>query len=155
MAKKKEQKIWWYKCMLKNPRLTPEQRNKLVNELKAFVEEMLPKIKWISELHWNQDKGIACLWYTRKNNRYNPQEKILVSRLCCDKETYDKLVALKDKDPNKLLIGTGNLIRHIPMDTSKDYRNKKVKDLVKSAIDFAIQDMEKPTKLTGETISKD
>lgn len=58
------------------------------------------------------------------------------------------------KDPDKLLTGTGNLIRHIPMDTAKDYRNKKVKDLIKSAIEFAIQDMEKPTKLTGETISK-
>ena len=27
-------------------------------------------------------------------------------------------------DPHKLLTGTGNLIRHIPVDTEKDYRNK-------------------------------
>ena len=33
-------------------------------------------------------------------------------------------------DPHKLLKGTGNLIRHIPMDAAKDYRNKKVKDLI-------------------------
>jgi len=44
-------------------------------------------------------------------------------------------------DPNKLLTGTGNLIRHIPVETAKDYRNKKVKDLIKTAVDFAIKDM--------------
>lgn len=57
-------------------------------------------------------------------------------------------------DPHKLLTGTGNLIRHIPVDTLKDYRNKKVKDLIKTAADFAIKDMDKPTKSTGMTISK-
>ena len=57
-------------------------------------------------------------------------------------------------DPHKLLTGTGNLIRHIPIDTAKDYRNKKVKDLIKTAIDFAIKDMDKPTKSIGMTISK-
>jgi hypothetical protein len=58
------------------------------------------------------------------------------------------------KDPHKLLTGTGNLIRHIPIATPKDYRNKKVKDLIKSAVDFAIQDMDKSTKSSGEVISK-
>ena len=58
------------------------------------------------------------------------------------------------KDPHKLLTGTGNLIRHIPIDTSKDYRNKNVKDLIKSSVDFAIKDMDKPTKSIGQTISK-
>jgi len=57
-------------------------------------------------------------------------------------------------DPYKLLQGTGNLIRHIPIDDSRDYRNKKVKDLVRSAVKFAIQDMEKPTTASGMTISK-
>lgn len=57
-------------------------------------------------------------------------------------------------DPHKLLTGTGNLIRHIPIDIAKDYRNKKVKDLVKEAVDFAIKDMDKPTKSVGKTISK-
>jgi hypothetical protein len=57
-------------------------------------------------------------------------------------------------DPHKLLTGTGNLIRHIAVDTEKDYRNKKVKDLIKRAVDFAIKDMDKPTKSTGLTISK-
>ena len=58
------------------------------------------------------------------------------------------------KDPHHLLTGTGNLIRHIPIDSPADYRNKKVKDLIKSAVDFAIKDMDKPGKLTGLTISK-
>jgi len=58
------------------------------------------------------------------------------------------------KDPNKLLTGTGNLIRHIPVESPQDYRNKRVKDLIKSAVDFAIADMDKPTQSIGKTISK-
>lgn len=57
-------------------------------------------------------------------------------------------------DPHKLLTGTGNLIRHIPVAGPADYRNKKVKDLIKAAIDFAIKDMDKPAKAVGQTISK-
>lgn len=57
-------------------------------------------------------------------------------------------------DPHQLLRGTGNLIRHIPVEGPKDYRNKKVKDLIKTAVDFAIQDMDKPGKAVGLTISK-
>ncbi|MEZ5346577.1 MAG: DUF1801 domain-containing protein [Pyrinomonadaceae bacterium] len=57
-------------------------------------------------------------------------------------------------DPNKLLTGTGNLIRHIDVKTVSDYRNPKVKALIKEAIDFAIKDMDKPTKSAGLTISK-
>ncbi len=58
------------------------------------------------------------------------------------------------KDPNKLLRGTGNLIRHIDVKKTSDYRNPKVKALIKEAIDFAIKDMDKPTKSIGTTISK-
>ena len=58
------------------------------------------------------------------------------------------------KDPHKLLTGTGKLIRHIPIATPADYRNKNVKELIKAAIDFAIDDMEKSTKSVGQTISK-
>lgn len=57
-------------------------------------------------------------------------------------------------DPHQLLTGTGNLIRHIPITDPADYRNKKVKALVQSAVDFAIKDMEKPTRSVGKTISK-
>ncbi len=58
------------------------------------------------------------------------------------------------KDPNKLLTGTGNLIRHIEVKQPNDYRNPKVKALIKVSIDFAIKDMDKPTKSIGTTISK-
>jgi len=58
------------------------------------------------------------------------------------------------KDPHKLLTGTGNLIRHIDVMNPDDYRNPKVKALLKEAIDYSIKDMEKPTKSTGKTISK-
>ncbi len=57
-------------------------------------------------------------------------------------------------DPYKLLTGTGTLIRHIPIDTAKDYRNKNVKDLIKSAVEFAQKDINKPSNLSGITISK-
>jgi hypothetical protein len=57
-------------------------------------------------------------------------------------------------DPNKLLTGTGKLIRHIDVKKSSDYRNPKVTELIKEAIDFAIKDMDKPTKSIGKTISK-
>ena len=58
------------------------------------------------------------------------------------------------KDPNKLLTGTGNLIRHIDVKSPKDYRNPKVKALIREGIDFAIKDMDKPTKSVGKTISQ-
>jgi len=58
------------------------------------------------------------------------------------------------KDPHKLLDGTGNFIRHIPIKQKSDYRNPKVKALVKEAIAFAIKDMNKQTTSTGKTISK-
>lgn len=58
------------------------------------------------------------------------------------------------KDPDKLLTGTGNLIRHIDINKTGDYRNPKVKALIQEAIDFAIKDMDKPLKSIGKTISK-
>lgn len=58
------------------------------------------------------------------------------------------------KDPNKLLTGTGNLIRHINVKMPTDYRNTKVKALIQEAIDFAIIGMDKPTISIGKTISK-
>ncbi len=58
------------------------------------------------------------------------------------------------KDPQKLLTGTGNLIRHIDIKNKNDYRNPKVKALIKEAFDFAMKDMNKPTKSSGQTISK-
>ena len=58
------------------------------------------------------------------------------------------------KDPNNLLIGTGKLIRHVEIKNPIDYRNPKVKALIEEAIDFALNDMDRPTKTIGKTISK-
>lgn len=58
------------------------------------------------------------------------------------------------KDPNRLLTGTGNLIRHIDIKKRSDYRNQKVEALIQEAIEFTIKEMDKPTKLKGRTISK-
>ena len=58
------------------------------------------------------------------------------------------------KDPHNLLAGTGKLIRHIPVQKPKDFRNKKVTALIKASINFAIQDMDKSSKSIGKTISK-
>lgn len=57
-------------------------------------------------------------------------------------------------DPHHLLEGTGNLIRHIPVSKPADYRNKKVKDLLKSAINQAVKDQEKPSGISGSFFSK-
>lgn len=57
-------------------------------------------------------------------------------------------------DPNNLLQGTGKFIRHIPIKKIEDYRNSNVERLIKSAIDFAIDDMDKESKIFGSTISK-
>lgn len=58
------------------------------------------------------------------------------------------------KDPHQLLQGTGKLMRHIPIHTKEDYRNEKVKQLILEAIQFSVNDMDKPVQKTGLTISK-
>ena len=58
------------------------------------------------------------------------------------------------EDPHQLLKGTGKLMRHIPITSVEDFSNEAVKALIKNAIDFAIQDMDKPSKSIGKTISK-
>jgi len=58
------------------------------------------------------------------------------------------------KDQQQLLAGSGNLIRHIPVKQTSDYRNESVTLLIKEAIALAIKDMEKPSKIIGQRISK-
>lgn len=58
------------------------------------------------------------------------------------------------KDPDKLLTGTGKLIRHIDITSTSDYRNDKVKLLLVRAYDLAVNDMDKPSKSINRTISK-
>lgn len=57
-------------------------------------------------------------------------------------------------DPHKLLQGTGSLIRHIPVRSPEDYRNADVEQLIKAAIELAVADMAKPSKVFGQVISR-
>ncbi|WP_298421864.1 DUF1801 domain-containing protein [uncultured Kordia sp.] len=65
---------------------------------------------------------------------------------------FNKGVLLND--PNKLLVGTGKLIRHIPIKSVADYRNDSVKKLITLAIELSLSDMKTPSKMFGKTISK-
>jgi len=57
-------------------------------------------------------------------------------------------------DPHRLLVGTGKLIRHIPIEKQSDYRNEEVRKLIIAAVEFAVNDMAVPTKIVGNIISK-
>lgn len=57
-------------------------------------------------------------------------------------------------DPHELLQGTGKFIRHIPIKKPGDYRNEKTKQLLLESIEFSLNDMDKPAKTKGQTISK-
>ena len=58
------------------------------------------------------------------------------------------------KDPNQLLHGTGKLIRHIPIQSLKDFNNKKVKDLIREAVDLSLEDADEKKVVSGQVISK-
>lgn len=57
-------------------------------------------------------------------------------------------------DPDGLLTGTGTLIRHVPISLPSDYRNEPVRELVRAALAYATEDLDKPTTSKGKTISK-
>lgn len=57
-------------------------------------------------------------------------------------------------DPKGLLQGTGKLIRHIPITHKNDYNNAAVKALVKASVQLALEDAEKKSIMTAQTISK-
>jgi hypothetical protein len=58
------------------------------------------------------------------------------------------------QDPDRLLTGTGTLIRHIGIAAPEDYRNPKVEALIREAVGLALRDMGKPARIRGATISK-
>lgn len=57
-------------------------------------------------------------------------------------------------DPKNLLQGNGKWIRHIPVKTISDYRNKDVKALIQTAIDLALEDTTAKHINQGLVISK-
>lgn len=58
------------------------------------------------------------------------------------------------QDPGNRLMGTGKLIRHVEVKQQSDYRNPEATALIREAFDFAVNDMDKPTKSVGTTLSK-
>ncbi len=58
------------------------------------------------------------------------------------------------QDPKGLLTGTGKLIRHIPISTKGDYRNKDVESIIQNAIQYELDEMDMKKKKEGLTISK-
>ena len=58
------------------------------------------------------------------------------------------------EDSNRLLKGTGNLIRHVEVKTATDFEKPEVADLILEAIAFAKTEMTKPSKFEGKTFSK-
>ena len=57
-------------------------------------------------------------------------------------------------DPHRLLTGTGTLIRHIPVAQPSDYRNARVKALLKAAATHAAADCDAPNGTVGQVISR-
>ena len=57
-------------------------------------------------------------------------------------------------DPYNLLQGTGKLIRHIPINSTEDFQNKKVKDLLEKAAALAVEDSNAKELNEGLIISK-
>ncbi len=65
---------------------------------------------------------------------------------------FNKGVLLSD--PDGLLQGTGKLIRHIPILETADFKNKKVENLILSAVALSQEDMGETAQAEGQTISK-
>ncbi len=57
-------------------------------------------------------------------------------------------------DSQKLLQGSGKLIRHIRVTQPGEYRNQDVKTLILEAIDLSLSDLGEAPKITGKTFSK-
>ena len=58
------------------------------------------------------------------------------------------------KDPHGILVGTGKLIRHIPVTHIRDYNNARIRALVKDAMRLALEDADPNQLKAGLIISK-
>lgn len=122
----------------------------------ALIELFLDARKWILELH---PEANELLYKTHALTAVFSVSDRLGDAYCMLPIYTNHLNLGFNKgtllpDPHKLLTGTGSLIRHIDVTAPADYRNKKVKDLLRAAIDYAISDKTKPSKVVGLTISK-
>lgn len=123
-----------------------QEVNELFTDLRAYILDMCPDC---NELLYHTHALTAVFSISEKLSDAFCMIPIYTNHLNLG---FNKGTLLKD--PHKLLTGTGNLIRHIDIRKKTDYRNPKVKALVKEAIAFAIKDMVKATSSTGKTISK-
>lgn len=57
-------------------------------------------------------------------------------------------------DPQKLLIGTGKSIRHIPVSVISDIDNKAGRELIHAAIQYSFDHLTEKDLAIGQTISK-
>ncbi len=126
--------------------LKPEEVINLFTDLRSYILELYPEA---NELIYHTHALTTVFSISEKLSDAFVMLPIYTNHLNLG---FNKGTLLDD--PENLLAGTGKLIRHIPVKKPKDYRNKKVKSLIKEAINFAIQDMDKPSKSIGKTISK-
>lgn len=119
---------------------------RLYNDLRAFVLELHPEA---NELLYHTHALTSVYSHSEKLADAYVHIPIYTAHLNLG---FNKGTLLKD--PHKLLQGTGNLIRHIPIAKPGDHRNAKVKSMVQASIAFALADMDKPSKTKGATISK-
>lgn len=131
---------------LKHLKLKDQSLVDLYTDLRAFVLEIHPKSN-------------ELLYHTHAlTSLYTVSEKM--SDGFCMIPIYSNHLNLGFNkgtvinDPKKLLQGTGKWIRHIPIKTSNDYRNKDVEALVKSAIDLALEDTTAKHINQGLVVSK-
>jgi len=126
--------------------LKPQEVQELFCDLRSYILELYPES---NELLYHTHALTAVFSVSDK-----------LSDAFCMLPVYTKHVNLGFnrgtllKDPHRLLTGTGNLIRHIDVQTPENYRNPQVRELLDESVAFAVRTMDKPSKSKGMTISK-
>lgn len=123
-----------------------QQLIQLYTDLRQFILELCPECNELL-YHTHALTSVYCL--SEKLSDAFCMLPIYTSHLNLG---FNKGTLLSD--PDQLLTGTGNLIRHIDVKETRDFRNEKVKSLILEAIEVAKNDMKKPSKIQGEAISK-
>ncbi len=118
----------------------------LFTDLRAFVLDANPKA---NELLYHTHALTAVFSHSSKLTDAYCTIPIYTAHLNL---AFNKGTLLKD--PHMLLTGTGNLMRHVPIRSSADYRNPRVKALLKEAIAQALDDMDTASTHVGTTVSK-
>jgi hypothetical protein len=118
----------------------------LFTDVRAFVLETCPKS---NEMLYHTHALTAVFSHSQKLSDAFCTIPIYTAHLNL---AFNKGTLLKD--PHQRLTGTGNLMRHVPVRSTADYRNAIVKALLKEAAAQALTDMEAPVRHVGTTVSK-